>query len=230
MLLVVLLTFLLQVHRQWTGSVSVCHFQQPRQLFSAFTGTWTPVNFQRFKHKFCRFSGTSLPSTSSLPRNPLCLQQGSWPPLTLLQTQPWLVSRGTHLCQLWEELPMEPLCNSYALQGTEELLYAMGCIDTSLLRGTDPSSCCIALTRMRNEGQPGSDTVFFCKIDSKDGGWKRDKTNPTESFTNIPTGRKSGRAEGCTLYSLIYRGAYLWYALIWVRGNQLYLAANIWKN
>lgn len=105
----------------------------------------------------------------------------------------------------------------------------MGCVDTSLSWGKDPNFCCIALTRMRNEGQPGSNRAFFHKIDSKDQCWKRDSTNPTESFTSIPTGRKGGGAEDCTLHSLIYQSAYLWCALIWVRGKKLYLAANIWK-
>lgn len=105
----------------------------------------------------------------------------------------------------------------------------MGCVDTLLLWGKDPSFCCIALTRMRNEGQPGSSRAFFHKIDSKDGGWKRDNTNPAESFTSILTARKSGGAEGCTLHCLIYQSAYLWCALIWVRGKKIYWAANIWK-
>lgn len=105
----------------------------------------------------------------------------------------------------------------------------MGCTDTSLLQGTDPSSCCTAFARKRNEGQPGSNRVFFHKIDSKGGGWKRDKTNPVESFTNIPTGRKSERAEGCSLYSLIYQGAYLWYALTGEGDTANYIWQQIFK-
>lgn len=88
--------------------VSVCtSFQQPRQLFLVLTGTQESANFQRFKHKLCRFSGTSLLSTSSHSRNPLCLQQRSWPPLTLLQTQPACIAWYPSLSALRRVL-MEP--------------------------------------------------------------------------------------------------------------------------
>lgn len=106
--------------------VSVCtSFQQPRQLFLVLTGTQESANFQRFKHKLCRFSGTSLLSTSSHSRNPLCLQQRSWPPLTLLQTQPACIAWYPSLSALRRATDGASLCNSltYALQGTEELAW-----------------------------------------------------------------------------------------------------------
>jgi len=152
-------------------------FQQPRQLFSVFIGTWPSVNLHRDSNtnsadfQVHHFSPL-LPFLEILY---VCSSEAGHHSLfsklshSLYHTVLILVSFDKSYrwspCSLTSTIHSSVSCREQKSSST-----GIGCVDTSLLRGTDPSPCCTDLTRMTNDGQPGSNTVFFHRSESKDGG------------------------------------------------------------